>query len=152
MECRICNEKIHLRLGGAILCNKVSCKTIYKATEARTTRQKNEYNRIINGKECRRCHKKVFEDGMKDYCGGCVKQMNKKICKSCTTEVASSKMYCEVCKENKRVTAIKKQTAERKVAKEKGTKVPNRKPKKGIPEKFLVRGNVSTNNRASAFG
>ena len=149
--CQICNEPIHFQLGKVVLCSKPSCKVLYKATKNRIRKQRMKLEALKVGKECKRCHKRVHEEGMKSYCTDCRDILNNKKCKKCSVSIDRSKMYCDDCREEVRVKAIKKQTVVRKKKKMLEKLSPKKVIKSTIPEKFLVRGPISGGTRASVF-
>ena len=70
-------------------------------------------------------------------------------CKTCDTLVTNTKTYCVDCVEVRRLTAILKQTEERKGRTRRARLAEN---KKFIPLKYLVRGSISDTSPRSQFG
>ena len=152
--CSVCGETVNLAIGRTILCSKPSCSIIHKAIDNKMRKDRLKSEVLKEGKVCGRCQSRVHEEGMKKYCTECKEILNMKKCKTCKRLIQSPKTYCDDCREQNRVDAIKKQTVHRKKkrAKEKAVKAITEKEETGISEKFLRRGAIGNSSRFSNLG
>ncbi len=67
--CRICNDP--LLINDTVYCHKPSCKKAGKAIWQRVNKKRLQLQTIVEGKVCKRCNERVYEESMRKYCNKC---------------------------------------------------------------------------------
>lgn len=139
-RCRICDKKL---LYTQKLCDSEACHRASDMTAKRVLKQHNAYVSLALGKRCKRCLTKVYETSMKQYCIKCEEDINMKKCDTCDDMVQNQRTFCDNCKDARARDAMKRQIETRRIN-------ANKKAKKGsgLPNKWLVRGTISSNSTA----